>query len=156
MISPAAPDDLSSVALAKGEATRRSRVLPVSIKIEQELTELPADEQLAFLKEYHLTATGLDRLITASYQLLNLITFFTTGPTETRAWTLQRGAKAPQAAGKIHTDMERGFIRAETISYEDFVAAGSYATARAKGLLRDEGKNYVVQDSDVMLFKFST
>ncbi len=137
-------------------AQQFSPVLPVSIKIEQELTELPADEQLAFLKEYHLVATGLNRLITASYRLLNLITFFTTGPKETRAWTLQRGAHAPQAAGMVHSDMERGFIRAETIACHDLVAAGSYANARTKGLLRDEGKDYAIQDGDVIIFKFAT
>ena len=134
---------------------RHSPVIPLSIKFEQELTELSPDEQVEFLKEFGLKETGLNRLIQASYQLLNLITFLTTGPTETRAWTVQRGAYAPQAAGKIHSDMQRGFIRAETISYTDLVQAGSYAAARAQGLLRDEGKEYIVQDGDVMLFKFS-
>lgn len=130
-------------------------VLPLCIKIEQELIELPDSERQAFLKEYGLPDTGLNRLIKEGYKLLNLITFLTTGKTETRAWTVENGALAPQAAGKIHSDMERGFIRAETISYDDLAAAGSYAAARARGLLRDEGKDYVVQDGDIMIFKFS-
>jgi small GTP-binding protein len=136
-------------------AAAHSPVLPVSIKVEQELTELSPDEQIEFLKEFGLKETGLNRLIQASYKLLNLITFLTTGPTETRAWTVRAGSTAPEAAGKIHSDMQRGFIRAETISYEDLVRAGSYAAARSQGLLRDEGKEYIVQDGDVMLFKFS-
>lgn len=130
-------------------------VLPLSVKIEQELTTLPDDERATFLAEYGLTKTGLDRLIQESYILLGLITFLTTGETETRAWTVTRGAKAPEAAGKIHTDMQRGFIRAETVAYDDLVSAGSYAAARAKGTVRDEGKEYVVKDGDVMVFKFS-
>lgn len=144
-----------SDAVTKEFTASYSPVLPLSVKIEQELLSLSDAERQIFLKEYGLLNTGLERLIKASYQLLGLITFLTTGPTETRAWTLSKGAHAPRAAGQVHSDMERGFIRAETISYEDFVAAGSYAAARAKGLLRDEGKNYIVQDGDVMLFKFS-
>jgi GTP-binding protein YchF len=130
-------------------------VLPLSIKIEQELVELPEDEQQTFLAEYELTQTGLHRLIQESYKLLELVTFFTSGPTESRAWTVQRGAHAPQAAGKVHSDMEHGFIRAETVAYEDLLKAGSYAAARAAGKVRDEGKNYIVKDGDIMLFKFS-
>jgi len=145
-----------SDAITKEFTASYSPVLPLSVKIEQELLSLSDEERQIFLKEYGLLNTGLERLIKASYQLLGLITFLTTGPTETRAWTVRRGNTAPQAAGKIHTDMEHGFIRAETISYKDLITAGSYAAARTKGLLRDEGKNYVVQDSDVMLFKFST
>ena len=132
-----------------------SPVLPLSVKIEQELIELSDAERVTFLKEYGLKQSGLDRLITASYKLLNLITFLTTGPTETRAWTITKGSLAPQAAGKIHSDMEQGFIRAETVAYNDLVRAGSYAAARAAGNVRDEGKEYVVQDGDVILFKFS-
>jgi len=98
---------------------------------------------------------GLDRLIRAGYELLDLITFFTAGPKEARAWTVQKGAKAPQAAGVIHTDFERGFIRAQTIAYEDFVRLGGETGAREAGKARDEGKDYVVQDGDVMLFKFN-
>jgi len=130
-------------------------VLPLSIKIEQELVELSDDERLAFLAEYNLSASGLDRLITAGYALLDLITFLTTGETETRAWTVQRGALAPEAAGKIHSDMEHGFIRAETVAYDDLISAGSYAAARAAGKVRDEGKEYEMKDGDVVLFKFS-
>jgi ribosome-binding ATPase len=130
-------------------------VLPISIKIEQELIELSDEERLTFLAEYGLNDTGLNRLIQESYRLLNLITFLTTGEQETRAWTVTAGSRAPQAAGKIHSDFERGFIRAETVAYDDLVAAGSYASARAAGKVRDEGKEYIVQDGDVMLFKFS-
>jgi GTP-binding protein YchF len=136
-------------------AQRYAPVLPLCVKIEQELVELSDEERLTFLQEYGLTETGLNRLIQESYKLLGLITFLTTGPTESRAWTVTAGSTAPQAAGKIHSDMERGFIRAETVAYADLVAAGSYAAARAAGKVRDEGKEYVVQDGDVMLFKFS-
>lgn len=145
---------LPSLPLTKGEA-KEGVVIPLCIKIEQELIELPDSERATFLKEYGLPDTGLNRLIKESYKLLNLITFLTTGKTETRAWTVQKGAHAPQAAGKVHTDMERGFIRAETISYDDLIAAGSYAAARAAGKVRDEGKEYVVRDGDVMIFKFA-
>lgn len=144
------PDHTETMLLEKYQP-----LLPLSIKIEQELVELPDEERAAFLAEYQLAHTGLERLIQAAYQLLGLITFLTTGPTETRAWTVQRGSTAPRAAGKIHSDMERGFIRAETVSYKDLTAAGSYAAARAKGQVRDEGKTYLVQDGDIMLFKFS-
>ena len=136
-------------------AQAHSPVLPLSIRIEQELVELSDEERNSFLEEYGLPATGLERLITASYTLLDLITFFTSGKTESRAWTVKHGAAAPEAAGKIHSDMERGFIRAETVAYNDLLAAGSYAAARAAGKVRDEGKEYIVQDGDVMLFKFS-
>lgn len=130
-------------------------VLPISVKIEQELVQLPDEERAIFLHEYGLANTGLDRLIQASYSLLNLITFFTSGPTESRAWTVPRGAFAPQAAGQIHSDMEHGFIRAETVAYHDLIQAGSHAAARSAGHVRDEGKTYLVQDGDVMFFKFS-
>lgn len=129
--------------------------LPLSIKIEQELTELPEEEHQTFLAEYGLKQTGLTRLIQESYTLLNLITYFTTGPTETRAWTVTNGSTAPQAAGKVHSDMEKGFIRAETVAYDDLIQAGSYAAARAAGNVQDEGKEYIVKDGDVMLFKFA-
>lgn len=132
-----------------------SPILPISVKIEQEIIELSDKERQEFLQEYGLKETGLNRLVQASYKLLNLITFLTTGPTETRAWTITRGSTAPQAAGKIHSDMEHGFIRAETISYQDLVSAGSYATARAQGQVRDEGKNYIIQDGDVIIIKFA-
>jgi GTP-binding protein YchF len=136
-------------------AQQYSPILPISVKIEQEIIELSDQERKEFLQEYGLNETGLNRLVQASYKLLNLITFLTTGPTETRAWTVTKGSTAPQAAGKIHSDMERGFIRAETVSYQDLVSASSYAIARAKGQVHDEGKEYIVQNGDVMLFKFS-
>lgn len=141
--------------IVKEFAQTHSPVLPLSIKIEQELVELSDEEKNSFLEEYGLPATGLERLITASYSLLGLITFFTSGDTESRAWTVRTGAKAPEAAGEIHSDMERGFIRAETVAYNDLVAAGNYATARSAGKVRDEGKEYVVRDGDIMLFKFN-
>ena len=103
-----------------------------------------------------MSEPGLDRLIRAGYALLDLITFFTAGPKEARAWTVEAGARAPQAAGKIHTDFERGFIRAQTITYEDYVVLGGETAAKEAGRARDEGKDYVVQDGDVILFKFST
>lgn len=143
------PDQLTAV------FSPSDHVLPISVKIEQELVQLPDEERLIFLHEYGLEQTGLDRLIQASYSLLNLITFFTSGPTESRAWTVPRGAFAPQAAGQIHSDMERGFIRAETVVYDDLISAGSHAAARSAGHVRDEGKTYLVQDGDVMFFKFS-
>lgn len=128
-------------------------VVPLSVKIEQELQELSPEERRAFLAEYGLYHSGLDDLIRAAYELLGLITFFTTGPKESRAWTVRQGATAPEAAGKIHSDFERGFIRAETIEWNALVTAGSYAAARARGLLRDEGREYRVRDGDVYLFK---
>jgi ribosome-binding ATPase YchF (GTP1/OBG family) len=113
------------------------------------------DERLAFLAEMGLEETGLARVIRAGYELLGLKTFFTAGPKESRAWTFHAGAKAPQAAGEIHTDFERGFIRAETIAYDDYVSLGGEAAAREAGKLRQEGKEYLVQDGDVLLFKFN-
>ena len=113
------------------------------------------DERLAFLEEMGLHETGLARVIRAGYDLLHLITFFTVGPKEARAWTVQKGSKAPQAAGEIHTDFERGFIRAETIAYDDYVALNGEAGARDAGKLRQEGKEYVVKDGDVLHFKFN-
>jgi ribosome-binding ATPase len=127
----------------------------VSAAIEAEIATMPAEERGEFLGELGLTETGLARVIRAGYQLLHLQTFFTAGPKEARAWTVPVGAKAPQAAGAIHSDFERGFIRAETIAYEDYVATGGEAGARDAGKLRSEGKEYVVQDGDVMLFRFN-
>ena len=113
------------------------------------------DERLAFLEEMGLHETGLTRVIRAGYELLHLITFFTVGPKEARAWTVEKGSKAPQAAGEIHSDFERGFIRAETIAYDDYVALNGEAGARDAGKLRQEGKEYVVKDGDVLHFKFN-
>ena len=128
----------------------------ISAKIESEIATLPATERTEFLEAVGLKETGLDRLIVAGYELLHLVTFFTVGPKETRAWTITKGTKAPQAAGVIHSDFERGFIRAECISYEDFIANAGEAGARDTGKLRLEGKDYVVQDGDVLHFRFAT
>jgi hypothetical protein len=128
-------------------------VVPLSVKIEQELAELPNDEQKIFLTEYGLTHSGMDDLILAGYKLLGLITFLTTGPDESRAWTVVNGSTAPQAAGKIHSDFEKSFIFAETINWQDLLTNGGYAAAREKGLVRNEGKEYIVKDGDVIIFK---
>ncbi len=128
----------------------------ISAKIEAEIAILPAEERADYLAAIGLSEPGLDRMIRAGYALLDLVTFFTAGPKEAKAWTVTRGARAPQAAGVIHTDFERGFIRAETIAYEDYVACGGEAGARDAGKLRLEGKDYVVTDGDVMHFRFST
>jgi len=130
--------------------------LYISAKIEAELAELPDDEARAYLQELKLDASGLDRLIVRAYNALNLITYFTSGEMETKAWTIRVGTKAPQAAGVIHTDFEKGFIRAEIIKWQDLVDAGGEAKAREKGLIRLEGKDYQVQDGDVAHFRFST
>jgi ribosome-binding ATPase len=127
----------------------------VSAKIESEIAVLPRAERAEFLADIGLAETGLDRLIRAGYALLHLVTFFTVGPKETRAWTVARGARAPQAAGVIHTDFERGFIRSETIAYEDYVQLGGEAGARDAGKFRLEGKDYVVADGDVLHFRFA-
>jgi len=131
-------------------------VVVISAKIEAELVQLTPEEQQDYLAELGLAEPGLARLIRAGYGLLDLVTFFTSGPKETRAWTVQKGTKAPQAAGTIHTDFEKGFIRAETIGYEDFVTGGGETGARDAGKLRLEGKDYVVQDGDVLHFRFAT
>jgi ribosome-binding ATPase len=128
----------------------------ISAKIESEIATLPAAERTDFLEAIGLTETGLDRLIRAGYALLHLVTYFTVGPKETRAWTVTQGTKAPQAAGVIHTDFERGFIRSETIAFDDYIACGGEAGARDTGKMRLEGKDYVVADGDVMHFRFAT
>ena len=134
---------------------RGSKVFAVSAKIEEEISELDDAEKADYLEALGVTASGLDKLIAASYDLLGLFSFLTTGEDETRAWTIKKGTKAPQAAGKIHTDFERGFIRAEVINYKDLLDCGSAAAAKEKGLMRLEGKDYVVQDGDVILFRFN-
>ena len=123
--------------------------------IEAEIAELDPDEKAAFLDDLGIAESGLDRLIRASYELLGLISFLTAGPKEVRAWTIKKGTKAPQAAGKIHSDFERGFIRAEVIAYDDLIACGSMAAAKEKGLVRSEGKDYVMKDGDIVLFRFN-
>lgn len=136
-------------------ASEGSEVFVICAQIEQEIAELEEEEKKMFLEELGLTESGLEKLIAASYKLLGLISFLTAGPQETRAWTITKGMKAPQAAGKIHTDFERGFIRAEVVTYENLVACGSYNAAKEKGLVRSEGKEYVVADGDVILFRFN-
>ncbi|NEO38220.1 MAG: redox-regulated ATPase YchF [Moorea sp. SIOASIH] len=136
-------------------ATEDAQVVVVSAQVESELIELPEEERDDFLQSLGVEEGGLKSLIGATYELLGLRTFLTTGPQETRAWTITAGMKAPQAAGVIHTDFERGFIRAETIAYGDLVAAGAMTAAKEKGLVRSEGKDYVVQEGDVMLFRFN-
>ncbi len=136
-------------------AEKFSPVVPVCIKVEQELSELADGEKAEFLAAYNLKHSGLEDIVTSAYSALDLITFFTTGEDETRAWTVRSGALAPEAAGRIHTDFEQGFIRAETVHTDDLLACGSYAAAREKGKLRDEGKEYEVKDGDVFVFKFA-
>ena len=139
-------------ALAKAEG---ARAIVISAAIEAEVAVLPDADEHEFLASLGLAEPGLDRLIRAAYGLLGLITYFTAGPKEVRAWTITRGTRAPQAAGTIHTDFERGFIRAQTIAYDDFIRLGGEQGAKEAGRARDEGKEYVVQDGDVMLFKFN-
>lgn len=135
---------------------QNARMVIISAEIESELSQLEDAEQAEYLESLGLEEPGLNRIIREGYKLLNLQTYFTVGPKEARAWTITEGTKAPQAAGVIHTDFERGFIRAQTIAYEDFVALGGEAAAKEAGKARDEGKEYVVKDGDIMLFKFNT
>ena len=130
-------------------------VFPICAKIEEEISDMEQEDKDMFLAELNLTESGLDRIIKASYSLLGLISYLTAGPQEVRAWTITKGTKAPQAAGKIHTDFERGFIRAEIVSYDDLMTCGSMAAAKEKGLVRLEGKEYVMQDGDIVLFRFN-
>lgn len=143
--------NVEAMAAAQGAST-----VIISAAIEAEVAQLPDEEQKEFLEAMGLEEPGLDRLIRAGYELLHLITYFTAGPKETRAWTVERGTRAPQAAGVIHTDFERGFIRAQTISYNDYITLGGETAAKEAGKARDEGKDYVVQDGDILLFKFNT
>lgn len=136
-------------------AQQKSEVFVICAEIEAEISELDEDEKKMFLEDLGLTESGLEKLVRASYRLLGLMSFLTSGEDETRAWTIKIGTKAPQAAGKIHTDFERGFIKAEVVNYKDLLDCGSYAGAREKGLVRMEGKEYVVQDGDVILFRFN-
>ena len=135
--------------------TEGSQVLPICAKTEMEIAELDDEEKGLFLEELGISESGLDRLIRCSYSLLGLISFLTAGSDEVRAWTIKNGTKAPQAAGKIHTDFERGFIRAEVVAFDDLKACGSMTAAREKGLIRSEGKEYVMKDGDVVLFRFN-
>ena len=132
-----------------------ARYIPICAKTEEDIADYSPEEKKAFLAEMGIEASGLDNLITASYDLLGLISFLTDGKKECRAWTIRKGTKAPQAAGKIHSDFERGFIRAEVIAFDDLMACGTMAAAKEKGLVRSEGKEYVMQDGDVVLFRFN-
>ena len=136
-------------------ASEDCEVFVVCAEIEEEISQLDDDEKAMFLEELGLKESGLEKLIRASYHLLGLISYLTAGEPEVRAWTIKKGTKAPQAAGKIHSDFERGFIRAEIVSYDDLMACGTHAAAKEKGLVRLEGKEYVVQDGDIMLFRFN-
>lgn len=136
-------------------AENASEVFVICAQIEQEIAELDEDEKAMFLEDLGLAESGLDKLISASYRILGLLSYLTAGVTETRAWTIKVGTKAPQAAGKIHSDFERGFIRAEVVNYQDLLDCGSYNAAKEKGLVRLEGKDYVVKDGDVILFRFN-
>jgi GTP-binding protein YchF len=151
----AASGNALSARVFEKAAAEGAQAVVISAAIEAEIATLPADERDAFLADLGLHETGLNRMIHAAYALLGLITFYTAGPKESRAWTVHKGAKAPEAAGEIHTDFERGFIRAETIAYDDYIELGGEAGARDAGKLRSEGKDYVVQDGDVMLFRFN-
>jgi len=141
--------------VAETAAAEGAQVIPVCAKLEAEIAELPADEKQMFLDELGVKESGLDRLIKASYALLGLISFLTCGEDECRAWTIKNGTRAPQAAGKIHSDFERGFIRAETVAFEDLKTCGTMAAAKEKGLVRSEGKEYVMKDGDIVLFRFN-
>ncbi len=136
-------------------AKEGSEVFVICAQIEQEIAELDEEEKKMFLEDLGLKESGLEKLIAASYNILGLISYLTAGPKETKAWTIQRGTKAPQAAGKIHSDFERGFIRAEIVSYTNLIECGNFNLAKEKGLVRSEGKEYVVQDGDVVLFRFN-
>ncbi len=156
-------DDLADDGISNGfvkkvreyASSEGSEVFVVCAQIEEEISELEDDEKKMFLEELGLAESGLDKLIKASYKLLGLISFLTAGPTETRAWTIREGTKAPGAAGKIHSDFERGFIKAEVVYYKDLLDCGTYAAAKEKGLVGIEGKEYVVKDGDVILFRFN-
>ncbi len=149
-------DGNEAVALVAQRAQKENaQVLPICAKIEEEITELPEEEKLLFLSELGLEQSGLDRLISTCYTLLDLISYITSGEMETKAWTIKRGTKAPQAAGKIHSDFERGFIRAEVIGYDALMECGNMVAAREKGMIRSEGKEYVMQDGDIVLFRFN-
>ena len=148
-------DNAHVQAVRKYAAEQNSEIFVICAQIEEEISELDEDERKMFLEDLGLKESGLEKLVKASYHLLGLMSFLTSGEDETRAWTIKIGTKAPQAAGKIHSDFERGFIKAEVVNYQDLLDCGSYAGAREKGLVRMEGKDYVVQDGDVILFRFN-
>ena len=148
-------DNALYMALKAHAESENAGILPICASLEAEIAELDGEEKAVFLEDLGIAESGLDRLIKASYSLLGLISYLTAGPKEVRAWTITRGTKAPQAAGKIHSDFERGFIRAELVAYDDLIACGSMAAAKEKGLVRSEGKEYVIADGDVVLFRFN-
>ena len=152
----AATGNAFSEAVSAMASDQGAETVVISAAIEEEIAQLPEAEQPEYLEMNGLTESGLDRLIAAGYRLLDLITYFTAGPKETRAWTVRKGTKAPQAAGVIHTDFERGFIRAQTIAFDDYLSLGGEQAARDAGKARDEGKEYVVADGDILLFRFNT
>ncbi|HEY4322000.1 MAG TPA: redox-regulated ATPase YchF [Gemmatimonadales bacterium] len=145
-------EQLRAVLMAEGET---AEIIIFSAKVEAELAELPAEDRAVFLESLGVSESGLDRLARSAYQVLGLQSYFTAGEKEVRAWTVRRGARAPEAAGVIHSDFEKGFIRAETVGFSDFVRVGGWKTAREQGLARAEGREYIVQDGDVMLFRFN-
>lgn len=149
------PDNEYVEKIREFAATEKSEVMVISARIEEEIAELDKEEKEMFLNELGAEESGLDKLIKASYKLLGLISYLTAGTPEVRAWTIKKGTKAPQAAGKIHTDFERGFIRAEVVAYKDLMENGSMTAAKEKGLVRSEGKEYVVADGDIILFRFN-
>ena len=149
------PDNAYYKAVEERAKAEGSEVIPVSAAIEAEIAELEPEEKALFLADLGIEDSGLSRLIKKSYSLLGLISYLTAGPKEVRAWTIKKGTKAPQAAGKIHSDFERGFIRAEIVSFDELVECGSMAVVKERGLLRSEGKDYVMQDGDVVLFRFN-
>ena len=148
-------DNQAYMALKAFAETEKSGVIAICAGIEAEIAELDGDERQMFLEDMGIEESGLDKLIKASYSLLGLISYLTAGPEEVRAWTITRGTKAPQAAGKIHSDFERGFIRAEVIAFDDLVSCGNMVAAKEAGLVRSEGKEYVMQDGDIVLFRFN-
>ena len=149
-------ENLENVLKVKEIADRENaQVMVISAKVEEEISQLDPEEKEMFLEELGLSDSGLDRLVQKSYALLGLISYLTAGPQEVRAWTIKEGTKAPQAAGKIHSDFERGFIRAEIVAYDDLVREGSMNACKEKGLVRSEGKEYVMKDGDVTLFRFN-
>ncbi len=149
------PDNPFYAKLEESAHAEGAEIIAICAGIEAEIGELSPDEKKEFLKELGIEESGLDRLIKAGYSLLGLISFLTAGPKEVRAWTIRKGTKAPQAAGKIHSDFERGFIRAEVVAYDDLIACGSMNAAKEKGLIRSEGKDYVMNDGDVVVFRFN-
>ena len=149
-------EDNAFVAAVRGAAQAEgAQAVVVSARVEAELCALDAEERALFLHDLGIEQSGLHRLVSAGYALLNLISFLTAGPKEVRAWTVEKGTRAPQAAGKIHSDFERGFIRAEVVAFDVLMQSGSYAAARDKGMVRSEGKDYIIADGDVVLFRFN-